>query len=118
MATLLEKRQEFSPRFQAILRRAWRWLTTPQVFLSLIMLIIMFYMVIIPLYRMVMTTITFAESDLRYAPGVVPGELTLFHWLRMLSSQVSRIMTFEPLLHSVTVSLGATLLSFLIGGAL
>lgn len=118
MATLSEKRQEAYPRYLANARRAWRWLTTPQVVLSIIMLFIMFYMVIIPLYRMVMTTFTFSESDVRYAPGAVPGEFTLFHWLRMLTSEISRIMTFEPLLHSITVSLGATLLSFVIGGAL
>lgn len=118
MATLLAKRREIDPRFQANLRRAWRWLTTPQVLLSLIMLVVMFYMVIIPLYRMVVTTVTFSESDTRYAPGAVPGALTLFHWLRMLSSQVSQIMTFEPLLHSLTISMGATLLSFVIGGTL
>ena len=33
-------------------RRFFRWLGTPRVFLSLIMLVIMFYMVIVPLYRM------------------------------------------------------------------
>ncbi len=122
MATLSQKQQEkrqiLNPRYQATARRVWRWLTTPQVILSIIMLFLMFYMVIIPLYRMLMTTITFAESDARYAPGAVTGAFTLFHWLRMLTSQVARIMTYEPLLHSVTVSLGATLLSFMIGGML
>jgi iron(III) transport system permease protein len=82
------------------------------------MLAVMFYMVIIPLYRMLMTTITFSENDLRYARDAVVGELTSFHWLRMLRSQISKIMTYEPLLHSLTVSLGATLLSFTIGGAM
>ncbi len=118
MATLSEKRQDVSPRFQANARRMWRWLTTPHVVLSIIMLVVMFYMVVIPLYRMVITTITFSESDVRYAPGAVPGEFTLFHWIRMLTSEISRIMTFEPLVHSITISLGATLLAFAIGGAL
>ncbi len=66
-----------SVRFYANLRRFIRWLTTPQVFLSLIMLVVMFYMVIIPLYRMVITTITFSENDLRYAPDAVVGQLTI-----------------------------------------
>jgi iron(III) transport system permease protein len=107
-----------SARLFASLRRSIRWLTTPQVLLSLIMLAVMFYMVIVPLYRMVMTTITFSENDLRYAQDAVPGQLTLFHWLRMLNSQVSRIMAYEPLMHSLTISMGATLLSFAIGGGL
>jgi iron(III) transport system permease protein len=102
----------------ANLRRFTRWLTSPHVILSLIMLAVMFYMVIIPLYRMLMTTITFQESDIRYAKDAVVGQLTAFHWIRMLTSKVGQIMTYQPLMHSLTVSLGATLLSFTIGGAM
>ncbi len=108
----------FSEKMVARSRRFIRWLTTPQVILSLIMLFLMFYMVVIPLYRMIMTTITFSENDLRYAKDAVIGQFTLFHWIRMLTSKISKIMTYQPLLHSLTVSLGATLLSFTIGGAM
>jgi iron(III) transport system permease protein len=118
MASLEFSPPLFSERLLAATRRFLRWLTNPYVFLSLIMLFAMFYMVIIPLYRMLITTITFSENDLRYAKDAVTGEYTAFHWLRMLTSQISRIMTFEPLMHSLTISLGATLLSFTIGGAM
>jgi iron(III) transport system permease protein len=107
-----------SVRFVANLRRFMRWLTSPQVVLSLIMLAVMFYMVIIPLFRMVRTTVTFSENDRRYARDAVTGQLTTFHWIRMLTGQVGKVMAYQPLVHSVTVSLGATLLSFAIGGAL
>ena len=107
-----------SVRILANLRKFLRWLTSPQVVLSIIMLAAMFYMVIVPLYRMVMTTITFSENDVRYAQGAVTGDWTLFHWLRMLNSKVSKIMMYEPLLHSITISLGATMLSLAIGGSL
>ncbi len=107
-----------SMQYRARLRRFIRWLRSPQVILSLIMLAVMFYMVIIPLYRMLITTITFSENDLRYAPGAVVGQFTLFHWLRMLTSKIAMIMTFQPLMHSLTISLGATTLAFLIGGSM
>ena len=107
-----------SQRFLANWRRFFRWVTSPHVILSIIMLILIFYMVIIPLYRMVMTTITYADNDYRYAKGAVEGQITAFHWLRMLTSKVGVVMTFEPLLHSLTISLGATALAFLIGGSL
>ncbi len=110
--------ETFVSRLLAHARRFLRWVTTPQVVLSLVMLFLMFYMVIIPLYRMLVTTITFSENDLRYAQDAVIGQLTPFHWLRMLSSKISMIMTYEPLLHSLTISMGATLLSFTIGGAM
>ncbi len=118
MAKQAGEEQGLFERLEARVRRFWRWVTTPQVILSLVMLFVMFYMVIIPLYRMLMTTITFSESDVRYAPGAVPGDFTLFHWIRMLSSKVSTIMTYEPLVHSLTISLGATFFAFVIGGAL
>ncbi len=47
-----------SLRMLASSRRFIRWLTRPQVTMSLLMLVIMFYMIIIPLYRMVETTLT------------------------------------------------------------
>ena len=107
-----------SIRLLANLRRFVRWLTSPHVVLSLIMLAVMFYMVIIPLYRMVRTTVVFSENDRRYERDAVTGQLTAFHWMRMLTGQVGKVMAYEPLVHSVTVSLGATLLSFIIGGGL
>jgi iron(III) transport system permease protein len=103
-------------RLTAIVRRVIHWLTKPHVFLSLIMLVIIFYMVIIPLYRMVMTTITVAEIDLRAIDGAEIGDFTLYHWVRMLSSKIAKIMTYEPLVHSLTISLGATVLALTIGG--
>ena len=61
------------PRSEQLLarsRRFLRWLTTPRVFLSLIMLVVLFYFVIVPLYKMVATTITYQEKDVfRVPPG-------------------------------------------------
>ena len=99
-------------------RRFFRWVTSPHVILAIIMLFLMFYMVIIPLFRMVMTTITYSENDIRYAPGAVPGVFTAFHWLRMLTTKIGAVMTYQPMLHSLVVSFGATAIAFLIGGSL
>ncbi len=118
MSSVEVPRSLSSARVLAFMRRSIRWLTSPHVVLSLIMLAVMFYMVIIPLYRMIATTVTFSENDIRYAKDAVAGQFTLFHWIRMLTSKISKIMTYEPLLHSLTVSLGATLLSFTIGGGM
>ena len=116
MTVISSAPQPGSQRWMAYGRRLIRWLTTPHVVLSLIMLAVMFYMVIIPLYRMVMTTITIQESDLRVIKDGNIGDLTWYHWLRMLTSKIAKIMTYEPLLHSLTISLGATGLAFVIGG--
>ncbi|MBN1934573.1 MAG: hypothetical protein JW934_07900 [Anaerolineae bacterium] len=105
-------------RIVANFRRFVRWLTSARVVLSLIMLVLMFYMIIIPLYRMVATTVTWQPHDLTRVPDAVVGELTIFHYARMLTGVLGKIYTYTPLQHSLTVAIGATLLALLIGGAL
>ena len=105
-------------RAQASLRRFIHWLSSPRVVLSLIMLVIMFYMVIIPLYTMVKTTITYQEKDIFRVPDAQVGKLTLFHYIRMFKSEMSKPYLRDPLVHSMTISFGATGLAFVIGGLL
>jgi iron(III) transport system permease protein len=111
-------RQPLSLQMLATFRRFIRWLTSAKVVLALIMLALMIYLVIVPLYRMVMTTVTFQEKDVLAVPDAVVGELTLYHWLRMLASQISKVMMYAPLQHSLTVATGATLLAMTIGSVL
>jgi iron(III) transport system permease protein len=107
-----------SLRMLAASRRFFRWLTTPRVALSLIMLFLMYYMIIIPLYRMVETTVTWQPHDLTRVPDAVVGELTIFHYVRMLTGVLGKIYMYTPLRHSMTIAIGATLLSLVIGGSL
>ena len=118
MAPSAAARQPLSLRLVASSRRLIRWFTSPQVVLGLIMLVLMFYMVIIPLYRMVMTTVTWQAHDLTRVPEAEVGELTLFHYIRMLTGVIGRIYMYTPLQHSLTIASGATLLALLIGGSL
>jgi len=110
--------QPLSLRMLASFRRFFRWLTRPQVVLALIMLVLMFVMVIIPLYKLVETTVTWQLTDLSRAPDAVVGEFTLFHWIRMLTGIFGRIYTYTPLQHSMTIAIGTVLLALLIGGSL
>ncbi len=110
--------QPHSQRWLANSRRFFRWLTTPHVLLSLIMLVILYYMVIIPLYRMVETTLTWQPRDVVNASGAVVGEFTFYHYVRMLTGTLGKIYLYAPLRNSFTISIGATLLSLLIGGSL
>jgi len=89
--------QPVSLRFVASARRFFRWLTRTHVLLSLIMLVLMFYMIIIPLYRMVLTTVTWQPRDVIGVPGADVGGLTLYHYIRMLTGQLGKIYMFAPL---------------------
>jgi iron(III) transport system permease protein len=110
--------ESLSVRLLANSRRFIRWVTTPHVLLSLIMLVVLYYMVVIPLYRMVNTTMTWQPRDVTNVPGAVLGEFTLYHYVRMLTGALGQIYMFTPLRHSFTVAIGSTLLSLLIGGSL
>jgi len=107
--------QSFFSQSNSIFRRILRWLTSPHVLLALIMLVMMFYMIIIPLFRMVETTFTYQDKDLLAFPDATIGNFTLFHWIRMLTSKISQVYMYEPLRHSMTIAVGATLLSMVIG---
>jgi iron(III) transport system permease protein len=48
----------------------------------------------------------------------VVGELTKFHYVRMLTGVFGRIYLYTPLQHSMTIAIGATLLALSIGGSL
>ncbi len=110
--------QPISLRLVASGRRFVRWLTRTHVLLSLIMLVLMFYMIVVPLVRMVVTTITWQSRDVIGNPGAEVGGLTLYHYIRMLTGQLSKIYMLTPLQHSVTIATGATLLALTIGGSL
>ncbi|MBN2499376.1 MAG: hypothetical protein JXB38_01335, partial [Anaerolineales bacterium] len=118
MANVTFTSSPLSLRIVASFRRFVRWLTSTRVVLSLMMLVVMFYMIIIPLYRMVATTVTWQPHDLTRVPDAVVGELTIFHYARMLTGVLGKIYMYTPLQHSFTVAIGATLLALLIGGSL
>jgi iron(III) transport system permease protein len=118
MASSTLTQQPFSQQLRARFRRFIHWLTKPQVVLSLIMLVVMFYMVIIPLYKLVETTITWQLEDVSRIEGAVEGELTLYHWKRMLTGIFGPIYTYTPLTHSITIAIGTVVLALLIGGSL
>ncbi|MRS05851.1 hypothetical protein EG832_21930, partial [bacterium] len=77
--------QSFSARWRSFSR----WIASPHVMLSFIMLALMIYLIIIPLFRMLATTLTFQEKDLIKFPDAVMEGFTFYHWIRMLSSKIS-----------------------------
>jgi iron(III) transport system permease protein len=82
------------------------------------MLAVMVFLVIIPIYRMIETTVTYQPKDLNRVPTAEVGALTPFHYIRMFASQMSKPYLYDPLVHSLTIAFGATGLAFLLGGLL
>lgn len=115
MADAMVSEKKSSQQLIAASRRFIRWLTDPKVFLSLIMLALMVYLIIIPLFRMVNTTLTFQEKDVITNHDATVGQYTFYHWIRMLTSKISTVMLYAPLQHSLVTSAGATLIAMTLG---
>ena len=118
MAVSAVMQQPRSVRLLATYRKFVHWLMSPKVILALVMLAMMAYLILVPLYRMLETTVTFQDRDVHFVPDAVVGELTTFHWVRMLTGDIAEVLTYTPLQHSLVVSIGATLLAMLIGSAM
>ncbi len=75
----------------------------------------MVYFVLGPLLIMIQTTLTWQPEDARLADNVVPGEFTVFHWLRVFNSQLSQTMLWTPLLNTLYTSIGISFFALAIG---
>ncbi len=102
-------------QIRARINHLYRWFLNPHVILSIIMLVLMIYLIVIPLGRMLITTVTIQEKDIITNPEANLGDFSIFHWDRMLFSKISRIMLYIPLQHSLVVSAGATVIALFLG---
>ncbi len=105
----------FFDNLTALSRRFLHWLSKPHVLLSLIMLVMLVYVIVIPLFRMIETTFTFQEKDLVTNHDAELGQFTWYHWARMLTSKISTVVTYSSLQHSLVTSAGATLIALVLG---
>jgi iron(III) transport system permease protein len=118
MAYPVVSRRPLSLQMLANFRLFVHWLTSSKVILALFMLALMVYLILVPLYRMLQATVTFQDRDIHSVRDAVVGQLTAYHWVRMLTEPISEVLTYAPLQHSLVISIGATLLALLIGSAL
>ena len=95
-------------RFQAALRKT-------HVVLSLLFLTVLTYLVLVPVFNLVHETVVWGEEDTRLTSEAQVGQISLFHWWRILTSSISSNMFYTPLLNSLIVGFGTSILSLVIG---
>lgn len=79
-------------------------------------LVILSYLVLIPLASIVGDTFLVHNSELMRIKGSQAGDLTLYHWQKVLFDAGSINIFYKPLLNSLVCSLGPCLVSILVGG--
>lgn len=103
--------------------RAARWagrrLLAPQSLLAALLLVLLAYMVIAPLFAVVTTSLTWQHGDTRLVGSDVEvGRFTIYHWQRVLNSELTRNLIVLPMLRTLTVALGVMVIVTGVGGAL
>ena len=97
------------------LRRLARWLKRPYVVIGLLLTAMIAYLVITPFFVLIKTTLTWQIEDRRLTTGFVPGDFTLFHWVRVFSSSISEAMLYQPLVNTLVTSIAVSILALTIG---
>ena len=105
-------------RLKRVRFRAVRFFSRPEKLLGLGLLAFLAVLILIPLFRIVLDSLTFAENDLNRFPGARAGSITLAYYARVFTSSISGTLFYEPLLNSLKVATGVTILSLSLGSSL
>ncbi len=85
------------------------------VFLSL-MILVLGYLVVIPLLSIFQDTVIVHNAEVLRIAGSKAGDITGYHWMKILFDKASINNFYTPLLHSLSTSLGACFVAILVGG--
>ncbi len=96
------------------LKIGWR---EPTTILGVILTILFFYLIFIPILSLLIDAIQIQFGDERRAGGIL-GDFTTYYFKRTLFSPVSQILFWEPLKHTLSISLGVILVSLSVGSIL
>ncbi|MDC7244283.1 MAG: iron ABC transporter permease [Sphaerochaetaceae bacterium] len=87
----------------------------PELILSILFVIIFSFLIIAPFIQMIYTSLTYQDYDLRLQRGAVEGAFTLFHYIRIFASDLTSALLIKPLIHSLAIGFGVTILAMIIG---
>ncbi len=87
----------------------------PELILSIVFIIIFSFLIVVPFLRMIYTTFTFQGYDLRLNRDAREGAFTFFHYIRVFGSDLTESFLIKPLLHSLAVGFGVTIVAMVLG---
>ncbi len=97
---------------------ALRWLRKPQNVILVVLLIVLGYLTLIPLFSIVQDTFTVHRSEMRAIKGSSVGDFTLYHWTKMFASgATSQKVFYEPFLNTMKIAFLSCMVAILLGGS-
>ncbi|QHW31866.1 iron ABC transporter permease [Paenibacillus rhizovicinus] len=91
------------------------WLRNPVHLIGVAALIFLSYTIIWPVLKITYTTFMWRQQDVRLTAEANPGHFTLYHWIRVLASDMSASLFYKPILNSLAVGVTVSALSMTIG---
>lgn len=91
---------------------------SPQHILAVVFLAVLGYLVVVPLFILLQETLTVHPMERFQIPGSLPGDFTTAHWVRTFFSENGFAFFYRPLLNTLTIATGLSLLALIIGGGL
>ena len=101
-------------------RLAYRFRTTwrePTAVIGVLLTIIFAYLIVVPIAALLYDSVEVQFGDQRRA-GVPIGGLTSYYLSRALFSPIANDLFWEPLSHTLSISVGAIIISLSVGGVL
>lgn len=95
--------------------RMYNWLRNPVHLIGIAALFLLSYTIIWPVMRIVSTTFFWRQQDARLTGEANPGHFTLYHWERVLASDMSYSLFYKPIMHSLSVGFAVSALSMVLG---
>ncbi|NBD24272.1 ABC transporter permease subunit [Paenibacillus sp. T1] len=98
--------------------RTLNWLRNPVHSIGAAALLFLAYTIVWPVLKIAYTTFVWRQQDVRLTGAANPGHFTLYHWTRVLASDMSASLFYKPILNSLAVGATVSALSLVIGCSL
>ncbi|MDR7428266.1 MAG: iron ABC transporter permease [Armatimonadota bacterium] len=89
----------------------------PAVALGWILIGVLAYIVLVPVV-MILTDVVRVQPGDEIRTGAGVGTITSYYLIRVFVSRVSKVLFWEPLVHTLVIGLGVTVLAVIVGGVL
>jgi iron(III) transport system permease protein len=106
------------PKRHSLAFRLRKFFNEPERLLSFFFLALLAFLVLTPLLEIIHDALTIQSYDLAYHPDAQEGAFTLFHLERVFTGRLSTALFYKPMLNSLMVGIGVTLLAVTIGSGL
>ncbi|CCU85147.1 MULTISPECIES: iron ABC transporter permease [Mesotoga] len=99
-----------------LLNKLLAYFSKPEHMILVVLLIILIYLTIVPLFYIGVDTFTVHSAEVRRIRGSNVGDFTLYHWEYVFNSSASDNLFYKPLINTLLVSVATCAFALIVGG--